>query len=576
MTARIKRRTKAAIVSGMAGAQAELDRLERSSENAIQSIAARFRDLAAHADRALKQAAGIVNCVENETVRLASASLDSLCDRVKVLFEKELAAAEAILGTIRREDHLLAEINAIMRQQKAIAVRLQVLSIVTNVEAAHLGSAGEAFQFLAQELSAFSSSVSNQTQELADHTHGRREEIKAARTQLVDAMPRLRGDVAGAGHRIQGVARGIADGLGRLREIPGQFQACMQATTQQIAGIVAGIQSHDITRQQTEHVREALKIIASGLDAARRERIAAGQAHAGLLVQISQLKTIRETLKGWMSQIAGCMLAVERLSTSELAQVGPLVVQHEKDLSLQLSQIDALQSQIEKHGETIRRAESGLSSLFALVNEHIERGESTRDSLKLLTFNSLVEASRLGERGAVVSAIADQIQIVSGEWDALTGIARQALAEVAALVEQAQKEMQAFAQTAAQTLDEGQTTTRALLEDLRRVGALVANEATQMQQTLKQMQLGTADRDHHLDICAGLLDGSIDRIEAAAASLTKEDARVSEHVDAESVERLFAALYTTETERSVMSNQLRGTPLQVHQESFAGNDVELF
>ena len=46
----------------------------------------------------------------------------------------------------------------------------------------------------------------------------------------------------------------------RTGENSGAIPACAEETAQQIAGVVAAIQAHDITRQQIEHVQQSLGI----------------------------------------------------------------------------------------------------------------------------------------------------------------------------------------------------------------------------------------------------------------------------------------------------------------------------
>jgi len=51
---------------------------------------------------------------------------------------------------------------------------------------------------------------------------------------------------------------------------------------------------------------------------------------------------------------------------------------------------------------------------------------------------------------------------------------------------------------------------------------------------------------------------------------------VKDLYDAAEVEPLYSASYTTEMERDVLRAALHGTELPVAQQTFAGNDVELF
>ena len=97
----------------------------------------------------------------------------------------------------------------------------------------------------------------------------------------------------------------------------------------------------------------------------RRELTA--RAYAGLTIQIHQLKNIKETVGGWMSQIRMCMDGILRLSASEVVGIGPLVLEKEREVSSQLAQVEALESESAVSSERLRRTLGGLSNLMQLV-----------------------------------------------------------------------------------------------------------------------------------------------------------------------------------------------------------------
>ena len=130
----------------LAGAGADLERLARSSETEIEAVAHAFKSLASQADTILQQAAAIVGCVEKESMGSVLASVQSLCLTVKDFLGRRLEAATTILATLREEEKLLRQLIRVTQSQEAIARHLRALSVLTNVEVAHLGSTGSNFQ----------------------------------------------------------------------------------------------------------------------------------------------------------------------------------------------------------------------------------------------------------------------------------------------------------------------------------------------------------------------------------------------------------------------------------------------
>ena len=79
-----------------------------------------------------------------------------------------------------------------------------------------------------------------------------------------------------------------------------------------------------------------------------------------------------------------------------------------------------------------------------------------------------------------------------------------------------------------------------------------------------------------LNACFGRFDTILIELEDVKCHLEIDHPEVKEQYDAAEVEQLFSASYTTEMERDVLRAALRGTELPVAQQTFAGNDVELF
>jgi hypothetical protein len=576
----LKADRKAEFLALLAGAGAELERLARSSESEIESVSHAFKGLAAQADTILQQAAAIVGCIEKESMGSVLASVQSLCLTVKDFLGQRLEAATTILGTLQEEEKSLLQLIRVTQGQEAIARHLRALSVLTNVEVARLGSSGGNFQLLAEELSSFSKSLTQQTMELACDTKSRQQTIAETRNELASSLPQLRSEMTRMEDGIGKALRVIHAGLSQQADVPIQFRRCAEQTAQETAGVVAAIQAHDITRQQIEHVQQALQLIAcriSSGDDARDDDLPL--AHAGLKVQILQLKTIQETVANWTSQVRRCMEGIQQLSASGVAGIGPTVLRQEQELSAELARIELLQQKSQEYSGRMQGTLSGLSSLVDLVNVHLKRSQMIRDRLQILMFNSLIEAQRLGGRGAVVSAIARLIEERSEEWIAIGNQSELALSEILGLVQRTTALMEVFSESSCRKLREDQAQTRAALDSVRSTAAVVANEATQMQTITENMHANLADvaaTGTRLDLCFGYLDSVLGQMEGLAREWESHDPRAAGPCDPAEVERWLSAFYTTEIERSVMSAALHGTALPVVQQSFVGNAVELF
>lgn len=564
----------------LVAAQAELTRLASSSETEVSAVTYAFRSLAGEAGQILRQSAGIVASVGNENMSTALSTVQALSDTVQTFLGQRVDAATSILETLQAAEILLSRLAWATQCQEGIAGHLKALSVLTNVEVAQMGEAGSGFQFLARELYTFARSVSEQTQELARQSQGRRQALEETRRELAASLPGLHAELLRSESDLSETLRVIGEGLSQLASIPERFQIRAETTTRQIAGVVSAIQAHDITRQQAGHVQSGLQDIASTLAGA--DSLPSGElsiAYAGLTIQVSQLRNIQDTVGRWVSQVGVCMGGIQELSASDVVEVGAIVLAQERELSSQLARVEELQRRSLAYGVRIQHTVQGLFSLVELVNEHLKRSQAIRQRLQLLTFNSLIEAHHLGRQGGVVSAIANLIKSVSAEWIVIADQSHAATAQIVELVQRTNQVMEVFSDASSEKLREDQTQSSAALDTVRKVAVFVAREAAQMQGVTEKMQRQiqqSGNTVERLQASFAHLGVALEHIEGLAAGLQQSYPQVEESKDLVEVERLFSRFYTTEIERQILQSVLRGTPVAVLESSLAGNAVEFF
>jgi hypothetical protein len=562
--------------------------MARVVEHEIGTVAKAFETLAGHSDKIIGLAAAIVECVENDNVISLLPKIQTLGAAAKNFIGDRLRATSGILETVAAEVRLLRQLSLVAASQEAIATEIKALSVLTNIEVAHLGAVGAGFQYLAHELADFSRSVSADTRELASRTNDRRSAIEKTKRVLLAEIPRMREKLA----RIEidlGQALAVVDAsLVQLSATPAQFRTCVEDIARQITSVVAAIQSHDINRQMNEHVQEAFALIIQRLTDQRLTNVESSESevakelalsYGGLRIQIAQMRSIADTVANWTTQIKTCMKDILRLSTSDVFGIGRTVLEQERKVSSQLACIEALEEEGQAYSEKTQHSVAGLSNLMQLVSEHVQKAESVRDRLRLLAFNSIIEASHLGTEANAILAISKSIKDVSTEWSRITDQSQVALQEILQLVKQTNAMMDAFSEASNQKLHEAQIETNAGLENLKNAAGFTATRANEMRIANQTMQAKISE----IGKTGELLDASFRRAEKVLAEI--ETLRihlevyypdVREGYDDEEVEKLFSASYTTELERDVLRAALRGVDPPAAQQVLEGNSVELF
>jgi methyl-accepting chemotaxis protein len=575
--------TRSGIAATLEQAERELELLVRDSEHEVEGVAGDFGGLARETDGILSLAAAIVGCVETESILAVLDRVESMGGVARQFLEERLKATAGILETVVAEAKLLVRLSELTGAQRAIARETQTLSVLTNIEVARLGELGIGFQYLAHQLDDFSQSVAKGTRELSSHTEERRSAIEETRRMLVVELPHIRENLARTETRL-GNALGVVNArLTELSRTPEQFRGCVAEIAGRIAGVVAAVQVQDITRQRVEHVGESLGLIrslVSGLeDGETEEACGLPPIVAGLAIQGYQLRSVGETVGEWVSRIRSCIDGILRISCSEVVGIGPAVLLEVRELLEKLGGIEALEGESQAVNGEVESTLGGLSNLMQLVGEHLARSTEVRDRLRLITFNSIIEASHLGSEADAILEISQSIKRLAGVWSEITDRSGRAMEEILRLVEQVEGGMTHFSEEGSNDLRQAQAETRAGLESIGRAADAAGRQAQEIEAatgSLKGRIAAIGVRAERLDGCFARIARVEKQIEELKRQFESEGPGFSGRWDEAEVEKLFAAGYTTEIEREVLRAALRGEPLPSQQLSLAGNDVELF
>src|SRR5208282_318848 len=117
----------------------KLQALACTTEIQVRSVAKVFEDMAGHTSTILKTAAALVGCVEKENIAAVMPKVQILGAAARRFIGDRLQASAGILKTVDTEVNLLQQLSVVSRNQEAIAVQIKALSVLTNIEVAHLG-----------------------------------------------------------------------------------------------------------------------------------------------------------------------------------------------------------------------------------------------------------------------------------------------------------------------------------------------------------------------------------------------------------------------------------------------------
>ncbi len=571
------RQTSEHIAGLLEQARRELQQLARHSDQQIEGLSRGFQQLASFTQQTSSLAAATVDRLESESVRSVLPKVQALGITARAIFEERLNATTGILSAIESEARLLRQFSLVTRRQASIALKTSVLTMYTNIEVGRLGSEGAGFQHLAETLSAFSKSLTADTEELVLHIDSRKPALEATRRALSAEVPHLQAEFVRIDAGLEADTAALQAGLDQLTEAPVQFRLSLDDIAQQVAQVVSAVQAHDITRQQLEHVEEALTQSATAIRRPRPADLA--RAYATIKVQLYQLQNIKATVAQWTTQIRDCTRVIMNISASGIAGISPLVLAQEREVAARLAHINQLQSEGRGCTERIRSNVGSRSALLNLVAEHTETSRSVRHQLHLLSLNSIIEATRLGSQADAVFELAKSISDISTDWGKVTAQSEAAMQEILELVTQTSGMMQIFSDDGHEHLAAAEAQTRIGLADLHTTASFAAQQASELQAITTTMQSTSTAVDaqsHALDVTYAIVDNVLESLETLKQQLKHESPSASTSINPAEIEHLLSPSYTTGIERDILHAALHGQPLPIAQEVFTGNSVELF
>jgi hypothetical protein len=562
-------------------ARERLASMTDASDPEIGLLAGTFEALAGESSKILSLTSAIVEHIEDDNVKSVLSLVQALSSAGIRFVESRLEATHGILEVAAAEMKLLRSLSKATRAQSGIALRTKVLAMMTNIEMGRLGSSGRAFEYLAGDLSRFSKMLSENTDELERRTDARRIAVETTNRVLASEVPCLAGKLVCIRAELSNDLRLLEAGLAQLESIPAQFKSGVEEIAEQIEGAVAAIQSYDITRQQIDHVQKAIAHMAIEIRGGCESKNSQEHARTRLVItiQIYQLRQIRDTVVNWMSRIRDCLERMLRVSASDLAGISQIVNERERDISARLAHIDSLERESRTQSGMIRRAVGEHSTLLQLIDEQGKQASLTRQTLHMLSLNTIVEADWLGEQANAVLEIGGGISDLSLEWSRITGQSGHVLREISELVERIDVLMTAFSEAQEQQLHQAKVHAQAGLHRLHAISEFAAAKACDIElglQAMKVMARETTKSVDVLDASYRQLDEILNHLYEVQLQFEADSPEALCEIDREEMKRYFSASYTTEVERQVLQAALGGTALPPLQQSLEGNGVELF
>jgi len=378
----------------------------RESEGDFLTLGGELMEIRSQTRLLEEELGALLESVGGERGMAASKTLREVSEHARGLGEEVRAGA----GEMQRIRGAVAQIQKVFRAFGETVSQFRVLGSLTRIETARLQGAGTEFAHLADQVSRLSVSVEEKvanllglSRQIESQVGQALERIKSQGQRQLEGLPAV---LEGAERNLAELTkrRELAERIGV--ELAGGYAAVGQAVDE----LVGSIQCHDITRQQVEHVVQAL------------EQEGAPGSGPLLMLQAAQLEaagaTFLESVRRIEASLGRITGEVERMSEASGRLLGasgedqtPFLLGLERSLTGIARQV----ARCAESSQAARQEAQALQEPVTWMRSGLE--EIARLDMEMLhiALNAQVRATQLGEAGAPLGVLAASMQeLVNG------------------------------------------------------------------------------------------------------------------------------------------------------------------
>lgn len=374
------------------------------------------------------------------TALLSGEEITSTIDGLRgISADLELAAdrSRQHSGQLQNLLRMVEQVNAALSGFQRHVQELNILCFSIRVESVHLGSSESEFDTLADDIKRLAAEIEAKSKAILDSLNFLANLIRENLSRIMKIEESQRGQtktiLADTSSSLAGLVEQYEKSLATARRIAASYEELTRITGE----IVFSLQFHDITRQQIEHVSETLRRAAEQQDQATEglaevcELQAAQIRFAGskLFEAVGGISSNLESTSQKIGEISGQMREIagdgEEAGASFFSKTkAPLA--HACEI---LSKFEEEERGLMAASESISRALDEMSSFVGGIRQ-------LGMAIRLIALNSIVKSAHVGDRGAALGIIANEIHGLSLKTGQQTREISEAFGSITSFAEQ--------------------------------------------------------------------------------------------------------------------------------------------
>jgi hypothetical protein len=399
-----------------------LKRINVETEEEFLTTGKYLQDFSSRAKEISEASAATAGIIGGPELNNAIAELDHIFQQTKLL-EGECEKGTNVLSDIIK---ILDLIQSSIVGYVKIVKTLKVLGTFVRVESARLGSRGTEFATLAQEINQLGKDIEEKYTIILIKSQVISSSIKKSLANVLNIKSNQKDQLKVVINKIMVILDSLKKKYNFSLATTTTLSENYYNVSRKISDIVMSLQFHDITRQQIEHVEEALHNVLSLFQEkshqdGHRLQVIILAAHI-CKIQEAQLTSARNKLTEAVSCIIGNLESIARDILAISQQVQELVGDASRDGNSFLVEMEKYVDAVGAGLNLFGAAQRDLSELMqAMAAAIVDMGKFLLDierieiAIERLALNACIKAAHLGENGNALAVLAETTQILVGE-----------------------------------------------------------------------------------------------------------------------------------------------------------------
>lgn len=579
-------------IAALSRVSGNLSTLETKTEHDFLLIGEKLQDFHQRSTEMAETASWVLGLMAGEEFHRSISSLMDIVEELRRHLDTSRNHSERASQVLRQYYGTLRSVSSSLEDFKLLVLNLRMLGFFTRVENAHLFTDDTGFSSLTGDVKNLSESVREKSIEMKSKTDTLLVTISQTLSDMSAAQKAKRIQTE---TMLQHIESNHAI-LSAKTESATSSAHRIARNTGKIAGnieeIVAGLQFHDITRQQISHVREALEGLTANMEAGEEPL----PQLAGISAEICSLQTLQlsqsqneffSAVENILGNLGGIARNVNKImheanAVAWASDYEGISFMEEIDSGIS-SVLTALDQGILEQSRLITTIRS-VSDMVSEMSHYVKEIEDLGLNLQLIALNARIKAAHIGSEGAALDTISGSIYELSknsrSDTLALSGTLAE-VGEAAQSFDRDLEEIQADQQGQVERLMNSLQSIIASLHEVNtRVMAAVADMNGRGDSLARDITAMIREITVHQEVNEALSDARqqiMQVVDSMAAAFPVHDRSA-----AENYLKALDGRYTMESERDIHFKHIERKTERVHvsSERPAGGDlgenVELF